>query len=309
MKSLLYTHTDLDGVGSAVLATLLATLESEWDIQFLDNSQVSAAIQELFTSSTFEKYDRIVVADLPVTMATAETLYHLSIFREVRLLDHHKTTLPVADRYPEWATVVVEDESIPQCGTLLFYKEFCQDIQSDLIDNFVEAVRAWDTWTWQTDGNELSEKLQLLHLNSRSNIDFTKMMSSNLREGSILTEKNRVIIAHAKLEECKYLENMKNKWFEFEYEGNKFAAVLAGRYSSKLGNIISKEHPEYVGVVMLTEYGLSFRTSRTDFDVSAVAKSLGGGGHQQAAGASFNATGMKLLMEAAFESMKKQSQI
>lgn len=309
MRSLLYTHTDLDGCGSAVLATLLATSESEWDIQFLENSQVADAIEELFTSSTFVKYDRIVLADLPVTMATAETLYSLSILREVRLLDHHKTTLPVADRYPEWAAVVVEDEGIPQCGTLLFYKEFCQDIQSDLIDNFVEAVRSWDTWTWQTDGNELSEKLQLLQLNSRSNMEFGKMMASNLREGSILTEKNRVIISHAKMEECKYLENMKTKWFEFEYEGNKFAAVLAGRYSSKLGNIISKEHPEYVGVVMLTEYGLSFRTSRTDFDVSAVAKSLGGGGHQQAAGASFNTAGMKLLMEAAFESMKKQSQI
>lgn len=309
MKSLLYTHTDLDGVGSSVLATLSATMESEWDIKFLDNSQVADTVSELFVSGEFEKYDRIILADLPVTMATAETLYHLSIFRDVRLLDHHKTTLPVAEKYPEWATVVVEDEGILQCGTSLFYKEFCQDIRSEILDTFVEAVRAWDTWTWQADGNELAEKLQLLHLNSLSSIKFANMMASNLRDDVIISNRNEVIIDHAKMEECKYLENMKNKWFEFEYEGNKFAAVLAGRYSSKLGNIISKEHPEYVGVVMLTEHGLSFRTARTDFDVSAVAKSLGGGGHQQAAGASFNSDGMKLLMEAAFESMKKQSQI
>lgn len=306
MRSLLYTHTDLDGCGSAVLSTLLSTLEDSWDVTFLDNAQVDGAVEILPTSALYEHYDRIVFADLPVTMATAEKLSHINLFTEVCLLDHHQTTLPVQDKYPEWAKVVVEDNNVLQCGTSLFYATFCDSIRSQIVELFVEAVRAWDTWTWQSDGNQFSENLQLLQVNSASNKAFAEKIAENLRNGEMITDSNYVIINHAKMQEYKYLQSMKDKWFEFDYAGMKFAAVVAGQYSSKLGNLISKEHPEYVGVVMLTEYGLSFRTTRTDVDMGTLAKSLGGGGHKQAAGASFNKKTKKLIIEAAFAGLLTQ---
>lgn len=303
MRSLLYTHTDLDGCGSAVLATLASSLESSWDVIFLDNVEVSDTVEFIVTSAVYKKYDRIVFADLPVTMATAEILNNINLFTSVYLLDHHKSTLPVQDKYPQWAKVVVEADGVLQCGTSLFYSTFCSSIRWKIVDLFVEAVRAWDTWTWSYDGNEFAENLQLLHVNSKSNIAFCEMMASNLREDMMINSQNNIIINHAKMQEHKYLESMKNSWFEIEYSGMKFAAVIAGQYSSKLGNIISKEHPEYVGAVMLTEHGLSFRTVRTDVDLSEIARSIGGGGHKQAAGASFDEATKKFLFEAAFDKL------
>lgn len=288
MKMKLFTHTDLDGAGSAVLAMLM---DADTDIQFCENAEVDTAVRRFIDSAEYEKYTDVVIADLSVSPETAEMIDR-NAFTEYgdqrfHLLDHHKTAQHL-NKY-SWAVVAVSIAGVLQSGTQLFYDciskifEFDKFNKNSVVDSFVEGVRSWDTWDWKSNEDYYAEKLATLH-NEIGLQDFVLNMHTNLSQGRMFSDPNITVIELAQSREWRYIQSMKTRWTPVKYGDLIFAGIIASQYTSKLGNVISSEHPELAGVVILTEFGLSFRTTRDDVDVSEIAKQLGGGGHSKAAG-------------------------
>ena len=65
---------------------------------------------------------------------------------------------------------------------------------------------------------------------------------------------------------------------------------VAEKYFSELGNELCTRNPnlDYVAMVNVGTYSISYRTIKENIDVGQVAKRYGGGGHQKAAGSDFH---------------------
>lgn len=302
----LFTHTDLDGVGSSILANLM---NEEVSVQYCENHMVDEIIGEFIDSKQYDKFTCAIIADLSVNSITAEKINSVNDLNEsaiFHLYDHHRTA-EWLNEY-EWADVIVEDSGKLQCGTSLFYqhvysKHVNSNVSKDILDAFVESVRSWDTWDWADNSDLYAEDLSIL-FSERGISDFVTSMCNNIRGEQLFTSADMNIIVLSKSKESAYLSNMKNKWFEVKYDGMKFAAIFASQYISKLGNLISRENPQLAGVILLTEYGLSFRTVRDDIDVGYIAKQLGGGGHVKAAGVTFTDALKSQLVDKALISLR-----
>src|SRR2546421_11584797 len=105
MKVLL-THTDLDGIGCAVL---VAGVEPERRIALVENGAIDARVSEEMAAA-----EDVLVTDHGLEPGTATAVdAFVASGRRFRLLDHHRSSRELADR--PWATV---DEERSATGLL-----------------------------------------------------------------------------------------------------------------------------------------------------------------------------------------------
>lgn len=82
----------------------------------------------------------------------------------MQLLDHHQTALHL-NQY-EWGKVVLEDEQgLLTSATSLFYQYLVMHgllEKTDVLTEFVELVRQYDTWEWERNGNYQAQRLNAL---------------------------------------------------------------------------------------------------------------------------------------------------
>ena len=161
MKIKLFTHTDLDGVGCAVLAYLAFGRENV-DVEYCDYRDVNGKIREFYLFDD-EKYDSIYITDISVDEEVAMEIDSLVAAGEKwRLFDHHVTALWL-NKYG-WCEVRAND-TLSNCktsGTAIFFKylvdcEYFVEFEPELINNlvrFVKIVRDYDTWRWKELGEE-----------------------------------------------------------------------------------------------------------------------------------------------------------
>ena len=163
----IFTHTDLDGVGCAVLAKY-HNLEIE--IEFCDYDNVNQKVIDFLDNN-------IALGDLYITdiSVSDDIAQRLDYDTDFILLDHHPTALAL-NKY-KCCTVKVEDEKtgLKTCGTELFYHwlvEYGYIEKSKVLDRFVEIIRNYDTWRWAELGEKgiISKKINdLLYIYGRDN--------------------------------------------------------------------------------------------------------------------------------------------
>lgn len=301
----LFTHTDLDGAGCAVLAKLY--FNNDVNISYLNNIEVDDQLNAFINSGEYKKYLTVYITDISCSDEIAQKIEKLNKSENTQwvLKDHHKTALPL-NKYswvciqPEYYPVNVEDPNIPTCGTSLFNDEF-RDVSiacnNRVLQNFVECVRLWDTWQWQdNDLGIVSQKLSTL-LKIVGIEKFVSSVAKNIETRNQFFDDVENTLVNLELDRKELYINQKiNCVIPYEYEGNIFALVFASEFISELGNRINTLHPEYKGVIIVTEYGISFRTIHNDIDVSVIANNFGGGGHQKAAGISFTEDQKRLIV-------------
>lgn len=311
MKNLLLTHTDLDGVSCAVIAKV-AGLENLTTI-FVDNDKIDELIEEYIekhiNTENFLEYDNVYITDLPIKEETAYRLNQLidSYVREGTkpnieeprintkfvYLDHHKTSLSL-NQY-DWAMVqcsmqeLFSKEEKPICGTKLFARYLtANNVQfSNETEQYIENVNDWDTWLWQKTNNEEAESLSLL-LGFVPRDMFIEQALQLCDTGHASVFAND-LIACVREKRTTYIEEKIKEAQIITLRQNKFISVRASQHVSLLGNKLAEMYKDdCAGAIIISDYGLSFRGVRSDIDMSEYAKLFGGGGHQKAAGASFD---------------------
>ena len=295
----LFTHTDLDGVGCAILAKL--AFGENADIEYCNYDDINSKVEEYFNN---DSKDECHITDISINDELANKINESN--KRYRLLDHHATALDL-NKY-DWCWVKVEDEenNIKTSGTELYYWWLIDNghlKNNKALSKFVEIIRNYDTWRWATLGEEgvISKQINdLLYLYGRE--EFINWCISGINKKSFpkLSNSDKLIL---KLEQKKiddYIKAKDKHLFIGNLCGKVCGFVFAEKYSSELGNKLCEMHPEFDFVAIINMDGtVSYRTIKDDIDLGKdVAQVLGGGGHLKAAGSRFsNETKLNIIRE------------
>ena len=122
MRVKLFTHTDLDGIGCAVLAYLAFGKENV-DVEYCNYDDIDDKVEVFMEDcDLYRSYNQIFITDISVSDSVANMIDILDrVDRRVQLFDHHGTAL-FLNKY-DWC-MIKEDIYLPNiiktCGTELF---------------------------------------------------------------------------------------------------------------------------------------------------------------------------------------------
>lgn len=307
----LFTHTDLDGIGCAVLAKI--AFGDEVDIEYCNYNNVNEKI-EAFMGTTVSAQDKIYITDISVNEEIAERIDSYSL-AQWKLFDHHATA-EWLNKY-SWAKVRTDRITFvgpfKTCGTELFYEHLvqkgCISGSNKILREFVNFVRDCDTWAWKTyeNGQPIKQFNDLLYILGRDKFiercltrykGNKRMVQFSKDEQKFIDQRQAEIDAYVKKKmkeaACKYV-------ILDSGQGLMCAVVFAERFISELGNRICEESEQIDGFVdcaVIIDMGarkISYRATKDDVDVSELARVFGGGGHKKAAGNYFD---LEVLLEA-----------
>lgn len=297
-KYKLFTHTDLDGVGCAIVAYHMLGKDNV-DVTYCDYGEINGDVTAFIYKDEYEKYDFVFITDISVNEDVAELIENVRDVPDFRLIDHHGTALHLNDKY-EWAHVQVDEGRGKASGTTLLNKFIRQNTTAKStfdLEEFTEKVRRYDTWEWHTKYNDQHAKQlnDLLYIIGRDRFveRFTEDLSLDFTESEALL----LEIEAEKIE--RYVESKNARINRKDLFGYKFGIVFAEQFNSELGNRLGTLNPDLDVIAMIKpEYSISFRTVKDNVDVSAIAKQLGGGGHPKASGAPTRYTEVSEFIEA-----------
>ena len=261
MKRILITHDDLDGAGCAIA---FKWKYPDIEIQHHDYKTIDNIAAQLWMKR--DNYDRIFFADISPNEKIGSLMLNDPKFV---IIDHHKTREYLLGT-PYF--------NVDRCGSYISYGFLYGD---RVIPKFIFATNAWDIWDLESPFRLLGEDLNLLFgyygMSAFVNA-FKDMRQISSNEGLII----KVL---RKLHDDYLRQKLDQGKIRIDLEGNRYLHIYIGEKRSGLGNILELDGVPDVkylecenlndGVVSLYSLG---------FDVSVIAKSLGGGGHTRAAG-------------------------
>lgn len=307
----LFTHTDLDGIGCAIIA-YLAYGKDNVDVEFCNYDDIDSKVMTFCTSKCETElamdYDRVYITDISVRKETAMCITNkFSAAESLRwkLLDHHATAMYLNEF--DWCTVEPNNplnHDFKNSGTWMLYLELygeCLDRQYDHIGNvrqFADLVRIYDTWMWKDRGSYgiVAKTINdLMYIYGREKfIDWAMENICSMKEFPTFTETDQLILDLERDKIERYIEKKdKEMILRADSWGHIYGVVFAEQYVSELGNRLCELHHEvdYVAIVNAGAGAISYRTIRDDLDLGQeIAHSYGGGGHQKAAGSTFRKT-------------------
>lgn len=294
----LFTHTDLDGLGSPILAAVAYSIE---DIVFdtCRYEDINEKVLHYIEEKEYLNYNKCFITDISVNEEVAKLIETtevdgIRLADHFVLLDHHGTALGL-NAY-SWCKVEdTNSEGIKCSGTTLFYEYILtqedahiERLQKDIVKTFVEKVRRYDTWDWAKHEDLEAKQLNDLFyiLGKERFYDYWVPRLQNDTSVFSFDETQQLLLEIRQNEIDKYIESRNDEIVEKEILGHKAGIVFADRFQSELGNKLAELHPELDFIAMINVGGgVSCRTIRDDINLGAdIAAVFGGGGHAKAAG-------------------------
>ncbi|OME55512.1 hypothetical protein BSK59_13630 [Paenibacillus odorifer] len=294
-KIKLFTHTDLDGIGCAIIAKLSF---AEVDVEYCNYNEIDQKVNDFTASMQFTGYDKVFITDISVSKHVAELIdYSLSekkeYFNRYQLIDHHATAKWLNDYH--WASVddtelssYPGEEFMKSSGTSLFYNYLWEHEIANMsyVLEFIEKVRRYDTWDWQNKYNDIHSKQlnDLLYIIGRD-----KFVQRFVDNPSIkFSEGEKLLLEVEQMKIDKYIETKSKQMFthDFGIEGHEVGIVYAEQYQSQLGNYLALNNKDldYIIMIDVGNETVSYRGIHDYIDLGKIAKQFGGGGHPKAAG-------------------------
>ncbi|MFS1518602.1 DHH family phosphoesterase [Bacillus sp. SCS-151] len=300
MKVKLFTHTDLDGVGCGIVAKY--AFGDNVDIQYCDYDNVDDKINRFLDTLLSEKnysHSNIFITDISVNDETAQKIneIHKGLYNvDIKLLDHHATAKWL-NKY-NWAyvndyeiSIYPGESEMKSSGTSIFYDYLWNnyELNNQLLVEFVEKVRRYDTWEWSTRFNDSHAKQlnDLLYIVGRD--QFVERFGVNPSINFTNSEKTILDVEQYKISE--YINGKQGELKGFDILEYRAGVVFAEQYHSELGNELAKSNPEFdfIVIINIASNKVSYRGVKENVDLGEdVAKVFGGGGHPRAAGSQFD---------------------
>lgn len=282
----LYTHNDLDGAGCAIAAK--CAFGEKVDVHYNSVGGLNAQV-ELFLERP-KKNRQLFITDPSVHEANEKGLDdYVRSGGKVKLIDHHKTALHLNERSWGQVRVAYEDGRLAS-ATSLFYDYLIQNRllkPSKALEEFVELVRLYDTWEWESHGQPKAKRLNdLFYMMSIE--EFEEIMLQRLRRSEHFAfddfEERVLDMEEERIE--RYVRRKKRETVQTFIAGMCVGIVHADSYHSELGHELGTENPhlDYMAILNLGGKKISFRTIHGHIDVSEIAGRYGGGGHAKASG-------------------------
>lgn len=308
MKIKLFTHTDLDGIGCAILAYLAFGRENV-DVEYCDYNNVNDKVRDFFYNGNWDEYEHVFITDISISNKLAMAIDKKCDEEQWHLFDHHNTAIYL-NAY-DWCQVldIIPLTHIKTCGTELFYRymhvvlDKFQGMNFAALSNmlkFIATVRDWDTWRWKELGKEgivCKQVNDLFGIYGREGfIDWAMeqigFAKSPMHVFPNFTDIDKALLEQKQKDIDRYVEEKRKQLFHrVDDVGHTYGVVFAERYFSELGNRLCEMYPELAYIVMVdVAHGtVSYRTIREDIDLGGeIAHAYGGGGHPKAAGSTFD---------------------
>jgi len=290
MKTFLFTHTDLDGVGCAVVGTMACP---ELVVAHVHYQNVNQEINKLIDNLPNETV-RVHITDIcpegEEGKEICEKLDALNNSNKIKLFlcDHHTSSAWVK-KYA-WAWHVVNEDV---CGTTL-YRDFLANSHmfSKAATEFAECVNVYDNWLLDHPLRPRAEDINsYLYF-----VGFDKFIHAFSHDpGADISPVPAAIIAQIKKNDTAYIKKIIDKQCigDFALEDrdkNKYCVLFAESSSSQVCHAALDSFPEldYAMSVNVKNELVSLRSRENGTDVAAIAKRFGGGGRQQTAGFSMS---------------------
>lgn len=302
MNIKLFTHTDLDGVGCAILAYLAFGKENV-AVEYCNYDDIDLRVSQFFIKGNPGEYDKVFITDISINENLAAYIDRYAKSRLWQLFDHHQTALEL-NRY-DWCNVLVEaadGSGLKTCGTELFgvylimqgaFDRYSKAVTNNVLQ-FISVVRDYDTWRWITMGGDgMNSKYvnDLLDVYGRD--QFIELMLARIYTGfPSITPDEFLLLEQRKTEIDRYVIQKNEQLIcTKDIYGHSYGYVFAERFFSELGNRLCQMNPglEYIVMIDICNGKVSYRTTRDDLNLGTeIAHSYGGGGHAKAAGSTFD---------------------
>lgn len=304
MNIKLFTHTDLDGVGCAILAYLAFGKENV-AVEYCNYDDIDLRVSQFFIKSNPGEYDKVFITDISINENLAVAIDRYAKSGVWQLFDHHQTALELNRYY--WCNILVEapdGSGLKTCGTELFGVYLLSEGLFDCygkttINNilqFIGIVRDYDTWRWTTTGRY---GMNSKHVNDLLDIygreQFIDVMCIRIRVYTgfpSITPDEFLLLEQRKAEIDRYVIQKNEQLIPAkDIHGHSYGYVFAERFFSELGNRLCQMNPglEYIVMIDICNGKVSYRTTRDDLNLGTeIAHSYGGGGHAKAAGSTFD---------------------
>lgn len=262
------THTDLDGLGCAILMEKVYPKITTFPINYQELPDVLPVILSEYPDSP------IYITDISLNEEQAEMCNRHG---KVQHIDHHSSSKRVSDKY-QWSMT-----DVSHCATHHLWKMLSTYANLEDYEAFVELVDNYDTWGHGTQPSDQAKDLNRLlsMIGAEAFCQRFKLLSN-----PNLTDTEVALVSADHHREQLYLEDvLKRTQAMRDKDGNNFLMVAAEQYTSSLGNFLLNqfEEAEYVLILDMLHDKASLR-SKGKVNVGELAKQCGGGGHVRAAG-------------------------
>lgn len=292
----LFTHNDLDGIGSVILSKIAF---GEWfsNYKICDHKDINDSVIEWVNQ---KKNQSIFITDISVNEDVANKLDIDNTY----LFDHHPTAMNLKGRFNGEVSeniVINGIGEIKTCGTELYYNWLLKNglIKREYVDSLVNLIRNYDTWRWVTLGEYGKKSKQLNDLfYFYGEEKFIERILKEFNSGSKsfqLNDMEKIYLESKQREIDEYVKEKNKNIIKTVIDNKVVGIVYAENFISELGNELCKlnEDIDYIAIINM-DGKISFRTVKDNIHLGFdVASKLGGGGHAKAAGASFDVTKSK----------------
>lgn len=291
-KSILITHTDLDGIAAAVLAIECKLVQT-----------VHAWMNGYYDGEVFKAFDRIYVVDRCIESYQIDELEDNG--KEVIILDHHASSTWLSS----YGTCLCD---CTRCGTKLLWEEVLDDAPNE----FVDAVDAYDRWERESPlfskGNDLNRlfESQIAYASIRAEkiydqkqitkSSFTKIIPvlQRLFHNFRFDDSDLSLIAKMKVEEDNaYGLALKSLKKRTDSRGVNYGIFEGGKQMSIVANRILDKNSELKYILAYfpaSPRKLSARARKAEFNLTTL---KGLQGHPAAAGCQLDAKEIKAIIK------------
>jgi oligoribonuclease NrnB/cAMP/cGMP phosphodiesterase (DHH superfamily) len=271
---IIFTDTDLDGAGSALL---LNRLFQGHDVITVETTEATILNEFKSRWSTLDHFDKIFVCDLCLNEEQAETINRDNVV----VIDHHDIHVQHVCKYTKAKSIVTDYTS---CTKLIADKFKAKLNLDDRLTSLVNLIDQYDCWSFNFPNELEPVRLNAIY-NTYNKPKWEKFITSfkdGLREYNI-HEKNSI-----KLFFKKFAEQLINPKFTGEVKGYKIISTFVTSHVNEVGHyLVNKYDADIAIMVNLEKHFVSFRkNSNCKADLSILATTLceGGGSHKLAGG-------------------------
>ncbi|MEB3825574.1 MAG: DHHA1 domain-containing protein [Desulfurococcales archaeon] len=292
MRYYIFTHTDLDGAGSAaayLVAKGLQPNNPSVTIVYVEPYNINSFIEEYV--AYLEKGDTIAIMDIGVNPAIYNDLKDklrkaFSKGVKIEWYDHHIWDEKWIKEIKEIGVTLHLDTSTCATGVVARYSTRLNssDDSAHYLTTLEKAVCAADLWRWD---HHLAPKLfRIVTLNGNNGDKRRNMVVNKLATGILWDEELESILVEYVNEELK------------NYNKIDKGLVVVCREDCCIGLVMKERGPptnSFVGSYMLSRFNIkvaviaksngSISLRSREVDVQKIALNMGGGGHPRAAGA------------------------
>lgn len=306
-KYVIITHSDLDGIGTPVLANLLRIWNKRamdeddgppFDIILTEPKDVDTAVKPYLTTKSGD-YDFLFISDLFVSEEVAEMIEKFNNdngYYKIRLFDHHKNGVKYLSKY-DWACSFDMLHGRKTSATEIFFEYYVRETinwpkltrtAQYVVEDFVKLVTLWDSWEWmndKVDGLRAKDLNMLMSVSGNKLTFLFDIVVKLLTEQPLVSEEDKEKLEIIEEQKQIYIKNKTKNIFMRNIDGYVFGFICADKYASELGDAIcsNNSNVDISGVISVDFNQVSLRTKK-DIDLSKIAAKYGGGGHPKAAG-------------------------